>query len=147
MDKQLPLESQPEPVFQTEFVAIHLHKDRSLLLVEWLRQINLEERKIGFLEALKITTQHQLQNWLIDDLQIYIITPEEKNWVLTEFQDLASKTTIQKLAVVTPDFYPALVSNTEFTDKGKQGYKAKGVIQHEVFIDYASALDWLMLPA
>ncbi len=115
-----------------------------MLLVEWKRQITLPERMIGFHKALDFTRQRQIKYWLIDDLQLYIITPEEKEWILTEFQDLASKTSIQKLAVVTSDFYPALVANTDFTDKGKEGYQAKGIIQHEVFTDYESAFGWLL---
>ncbi|WP_205502961.1 hypothetical protein [Rufibacter psychrotolerans] len=146
MTQQFFLKGLSRPVFETEFVSIFLDQSLKLLLLVWKRQITLAERKEGFLKGLELTRQHRLTAWLIDDLQLSIITPEEKEWVLTQFQEEASQTTIQKLAVVTPDFYPSLVANTEFTEKGKQGYQAKGIIQHEVFIDYSSALSWLLAP-
>ncbi len=134
----------PQPDFEEDFVSIHFLASHSLLLLEWKRQITLEERKVGFRKALEITRKNGIRYWLIDDLQLSIITPEEKEWVLSEFQDEASQTTILKLAVVTPDFYPSLVANTEFTEKGKEGYQEKGMIQHEVFPDHSTAVNWLL---
>ncbi|GGK71679.1 hypothetical protein ACD591_04925 [Rufibacter glacialis] len=138
------MNEQPSAAFQTDFVLITTEPVRSLLVLEWRRQITLQERKIGFGKALDLTREMSLLYWLIDDLQLSIITPEEKEWVLSEFQGEASQTSLQKLAVVTPDYYPSLVANTEFTEKGKQGYQAKGQIRHEVFIDHESALNWLL---
>ncbi|ALI97756.1 hypothetical protein [Rufibacter tibetensis] len=144
MDKQYPFKDSPQLVFHKEYVSIHLLEAQSLLLLEWKRQISMEERKVGFQEALAFTHKNQISRWLVDDLQLYIITAEEKEWILTQFQEEASKSPLLKLAVVTADFYPSLVVNTEFTEKTKEGYEAKGVIQHEVFTDYASALHWLL---
>ncbi|KAA3437955.1 hypothetical protein [Rufibacter hautae] len=143
MKTKLPFQEIPPPTFDNDFVSIYLFGGHSLLVLEWKRQITLEERRVGFGQGLKITNQHQIRYWIIDDLQILIISPEEKNWVLTDWIAEASKSSILKLGVVCADYYPVLVANTEFTHQGKEQYETEGVIQHEVFTDYPSALSWL----
>ncbi|WP_210465112.1 MULTISPECIES: hypothetical protein [Rufibacter] len=143
MIDKLPFKEIPPPAFDNDFVSILLFESRSLLVLEWKRQISLEERKVGFWKGLELTNQYQIKNWIIDDLQLYIISPEEKEWVITEWTTEASKSSILKLGVVCADYYPALVANTEFTDQGKEQYESKGVIEHEVFTDYTSALFWI----
>ena len=144
MTNQTRLGDQPRAVYETDFVSISLALEQSLLLLTWLRQISLNERKAGFREALSLTKSYGIKYWLVDDCRLSIITQPEKEWVLTEFQDEASQTTIRRLAVVIADFYPSLMANTDFTAQGKKGYQEKGHIQHEVFPDHESALDWLL---
>lgn len=139
----MPFQEIPQPAFSTDFVSILVFEAYSLLFLKWKRQITLPERKIGFLKGLELTNQHHIRFWLIDDLEISIIREEEKAWILTDWVTESSKSSILKLGVVTPDFYPSLVANTQFTDTGKENYQATGTIQHEVFTDYTSALHWL----
>jgi hypothetical protein len=142
MPNRLPFREIPPPAFQNDFVSIIIFEAYSLLLLKWKRQITLPERKTGFLKGLELTNQHKIRFWLIDDLEIYLISEEEKAWILTDWVEVSSKSSILKLAVVSPDYYPSLVANTEFTGQGKEQYQATGEIRHEVFTDYTSALHW-----
>ena len=143
MPNRLPFREIPPPAFSNDFVSIIVFEAYSLLLLKWKRQITFPERKIGFLKGLELTNQHKIRFWLIDDLEIYLISEEEKAWILTDWVTASSKSSIIKLAVVSPDYYPSLVANTEFTGMGQENYQASGKIQHEVFTDYTSALHWL----
>lgn len=143
MNKQLPFESLSQQLLDNDFVTILLFNVPSLLILEWKRQITLPERQAGFTQALYFTNQRQIKYWLVDDLQLYIISPAEKAWILTEWIEVAVKSSILKLAVVCADYYPALMANTYFTEQGKAQYQCKSCIQHEVFTDYKSAFNWL----
>ena len=144
MIEELPVREKPRQVFDNDFVSILIFDVQSLLILKWKRQINLAERKAGFMEALSFTNKHHLNYWLIDDLQLYVISQAEKTWVLTDWVEASTKSSILKLAVVCADDYSALMANTDFTQEGKEQYQAKGQIEHEVFTDYNTAYNWLL---
>ena len=144
MDQQLPSEAVLNKAIDNDFVAISINLSEALLLLDWKRQISLQERQAGFLQALNLTHQHQIKYWLISDLNIFLISPEEKEWILTEWIELSSKSSILKLAVVCFDNYNLLINGTDFTSQGQQQYQKKGLIKHQVFMDFTSARTWLL---
>ena len=143
MSKQLPIKESPLQLLDNDFVIILLFKVHSLLIVEWKRQITLPERRAGFMQALSFTNQHQVQYWLVDSLQDYAISPPEEDWLLSEWIGVVTQSSILKLAVVWPDYYPALMATMDFTHQIKKQYLSQGDIQHEVLTDYQSAWNWL----
>ena len=143
MSKQLPIKERPLSLMDNDFVVILFYEAQSLLILEWKRQITLPERRAGFIQALSFTNQYQAKYWLVDCLQVYAISEQEKDWLLTEWIAVVTQSPILKLAVVWPDFYPALMASMDFTHQIKEQYLAKGDIQHEVLMDYMSAWDWL----
>ncbi|GEO04007.1 hypothetical protein AAE02nite_16710 [Adhaeribacter aerolatus] len=134
----------PATAVENEFVLISLNLSESLLLLEWKRQISLAERQAGFLQALELTHQNGIKYWLISDLNIFFISPEEKRWILTDWIELASNSSILKLAVVVLEDYNVLMNSTDFTSRGQQQYQENGVIEHQVFMDFTSARTWLL---
>lgn len=129
-------------VFHTPYVSVLYDESISLLTIYWKRQINLEERKNGFLWALQYSDTHQVRNWLIDDAEIFLITPAEKEWITYTWTRLVAGSCIQKIAVVTPEQLPGLISNTPFTEEAQKQYAAFGHTRHEVFTDHQMALAW-----
>ena len=144
MSRYLPYEELSRNVIENNYVSISINLSESLLLLEWKRQITLQERISGFLQALSITHQHQIKYWLISDLNIFFISPEEKNWILTDWVEVASKSSILKLAVVCFENYDMLINGTDFTSQGQHQYQEKGIIEHHVFLDFTSARTWLL---
>ncbi|WP_026463902.1 hypothetical protein [Adhaeribacter aquaticus] len=144
MEDQIISEIILEQVFENDFITILWAKDKSLFNLIWKRQITLTERKEGTLKAFSLTKELLIHYWLIDDLQLSYLSPEEKDWIIKEWIYLASTSPILKLGVVTTEYYPALLANTDFTQACKTLYQSISVIQHEVFIDYTTALNWLL---
>lgn len=144
MKNKLPFNDLPAQTIDTDSVSIALYPIQSLLILVWKRQINLEERIAGFKQGLVLTKQYQIKNWLIDDLHLYYISPAEKAWVLSDWIDAAVQSSILKMAVVCSEYYHTLMANIEFTSQGQKQYQSKGIIGHEVFPDYSSALIWLL---
>lgn len=133
-----------EEVFQNEFVSMLYSEDFSLLTVKWKRQIDLEERKEGFLWGLDFSVANKVKYWLIDDEEIFVITSEEQKWVENEWTELVAKSDIRRIAVLHPDHYNSLVTFTGFTQRAQKNYQHHGTTQHEVFTDYQTALEWLL---
>lgn len=130
-------------LLDNEYLTISIHRTESLLFLDWKRQISLSERKTGFLHALNLTYQYNINNWLISDLNIFFISPEEKDWLLTEWIELASKSPILKIAVVCSENYDLLINGNDFTSLGQKQYQNKGKIEHLVFMDFPIARTWI----
>ena len=131
-------------VFRNDFVVVHYGESDSLLLIEWRRQVDLEERKEIFLWAYHFSIDQLVKNWLINDEEIFIITSQERKWINDTFTRLAAEAGIRKIAVYVPEyFYNSLLTMTDFTQDAQEIYKQLGVTEHEVFTDYNMALTWL----
>ncbi|WP_162427234.1 hypothetical protein [Pontibacter pudoricolor] len=130
-------------VLQNDFVTILLD-DANILTIKWERQIDFEERKQIFLWGLTYSVGKNVKNWLIDDEQIYIITSQEREWVVNDWPPLAAEAGIKKIAVFLPeDLSSSQLTLTDFTERAQSHYERLGVTQHEVFTDYDTALVWL----
>jgi hypothetical protein len=129
-------------VLLNSYVSILYYSEESLLVIRWKRQITFKERKDGFLWAYWFSCSHAVKNWLIDDEEIFHISPAEKEWVTNTWTKLVATSEIRKIAVVTPVHLPGLMANTQFTESAQKQYKAFGHTRHEVFTDYDLALAW-----
>ncbi|SFH21097.1 hypothetical protein [Pontibacter chinhatensis] len=131
-------------VLRNDFVVVRYAEADSLLLIDWNRQIEPEERQAAFLWCIQFSVDEQVKNWLINDEEIFIITSEEREWVSHTFTRLAAEAGIRKVAVFVPeDFYSGLQTLTDFTQDAQEIYRQFGVTEHEVFTDYSMALIWL----
>jgi hypothetical protein len=135
-------ENTTREVLRNNYVSILYDRTASLLILKWKRQINLKERKSGFLWAYWFSCARSVANWLIDDEEIFLISPAEKEWVTHTWTRLVAKSPIQKIAVVTPASLPDLMTNVEFTESAQKQYETFGHTRHEVFTDYSLALTW-----
>ncbi|WP_026464968.1 hypothetical protein [Adhaeribacter aquaticus] len=140
---QINLKDKTQQVFDNEFLSIQVISKKSLLILIWKRQITLNERKEGYTLALSITAKNNITFWLVDDLQLFFIGLEEMEWLATEWIETASNSSLLKVGVVSSDYYPALIANTEFTNSIGSQFQSRTKIQHEVFTDYITALNWL----
>jgi hypothetical protein len=131
-----------QEVLGNNYVSILYHKEASLLIIKWKRQIDLDERKDGFMWAYRFSCSHAVKNWLIDDKEIFLITPAEKEWVTYTWTKLVATSDIKKIAVVIPGNLPYIISNVPFTQEAQKQYEASGETRHEVFTDYHLALTW-----
>jgi hypothetical protein len=129
-------------VLVNNFVSILYCSEKSLLIIKWKRQINLTERKEGFMWAYQFSCSHAVKNWLIDDEEIFLISPAEKEWITYTWTKLVASSEIRKIAVVTPIHVPGLMTNTQFTEEAQKQYTAAGHTRHEVFTDHDLALAW-----
>jgi hypothetical protein len=129
-------------VLNNNCVLILFHEEESLLLIKWKRQISFQERKDGFLWAYRFSCSHAVKNWLLDDNEIFLITPAEKEWVTYTWTKLVARSDIKKIAVVIPGHITDLTANVEFTEEAKRQYETFGPTRHEVFTDYHLALAW-----
>lgn len=130
-------------VLRNDCVSINLKTEDALLVVTWQRQITYSERQETFLWAYDFSKQNSVKNWLVDDEALFLITPEEKDWVANTWTRLVSDSQIEKIAVVTSDHFPNLMANAEFTLVSQKKYKQHGRTEHEVFIDHHLAYQWL----
>lgn len=131
-------------VLRNDFVVVRYAVADALLLIDWNRQIEPEERQAAFLWCIQFSVDEQVKNWLINDEEIFIITSEEREWVSHTFTRLAAEAGIRKVAVYVPEyFYSHLLTLTGFTQDAQQIYERLGVTEHEVFTDYDMALTWL----
>jgi len=130
-------------VLRNDCVAINLETESALLVVKWQRQITSKERQETYLWAHDFSKQNGIKNWLVDDEALFLITPEEKDWVTNTWTRLVSDTQIEKIALVTSDHFPNLLSNVAFTTAAQVNYRQHGSTEHEVFIDHQLAYRWL----
>lgn len=130
-------------VLRNEFVSINLQPEDDLLIVKWKRQITCAERQETFLWAYNFSKQNNIKNWLVDDEALFLITPEEKDWITNTWTRLVSDSRIEKIAVVTTDHFPNLLANAAFTTASQLKYRQYGGTEHEVFIDQQLAFQWL----
>ena len=130
-------------VLRNDCVAINVKTENDLLLVKWQRQITCSERQETFLWAYDFSKKNSIKNWLVDDEALFLITPEEKDWVTNTWTRLVSDSQIEKIAVVTSDHFPNLLGNAEFTMASQVNYKQHGATELEVFIEHELAYHWL----
>lgn len=140
MDKPTP---QSAVALRNDCVKITHLPEKALLLLKWCRQITFTERRDTFLWAYDFSKKHGVKNWLLDDEHIFIITPEEKEWVTHTWTELVASSDIAKIAVVTSDHFPNLLANADFTTTAQEKYRHHGATEHEVFTDYHLAYQWL----
>jgi hypothetical protein len=133
-----------EEILRNGFVSLRYDAMRSLLMLKWLRQIDFEERREGFLRALDFSIGNNIKYWLIDDAEIFVITSQEQRWVENEWTALVATSGISKIAVLLPDHYNSLVAFTGFTQRAQKKYQHHGTTRHEVFTDHQTALQWLL---
>jgi hypothetical protein len=133
----------PVVVFENSYLVLSKSAADSLLILRWKRQINFEERVEGFMEAYSYSRQHQIRNWLINDEEIFLITPQEKQWVAGTWAELVAQTNISKIAVFTSASYTVLIAHTEFTLQAQENYKRYGKTRYEVFADLTTAISWI----
>jgi hypothetical protein len=129
-------------VLDNNCVSVVYQPEESLLIITWKRQISLAERKETFLWAYEFSCAHAICNWLIDDEEIFLITPAEKDWITHTWTQLVATSGIRKIAVVTPLHLPGLLSNLQFTAEAKKQYATFGHTRHEVFTDHQLARNW-----
>ncbi len=144
MTKYLAFKDSAVKVFELDFVTIFLHSSESLLLLEWNRQINFIERKEGYLQAINFVCQYGVKSWLINAQHLYYISPEEKNWILTEWVEIASQSPLLKFAVVCYDNYNLLIDKTNFTRQEQMLFQKNGKIEYRVFMNFTCALPWIL---
>ncbi len=144
MTKYLALKNVATKVFELDFVTIFLHPAESLLLLEWKRQINFMERKVGYRQAIDLICQYGVKNWLINAQHLYYISPEEKNWILTEWVEIACQSPLVKFGVVCYDNYNLLIDKMNFTNHEQKLFQAKGKIDYRVFMNFTCALPWIL---
>jgi len=144
MQDHLPFQDVVTQVIEHDFVTITLYQARSLLLLEWKHQISFVERKIGFLQALDLTNQYQIKNWIASDQHLFFISPEEKNWLLTDWIVLVSQSPLLKLAVVYPEDYNYVIDTISFISQGQKQYQAKGKVELRTFNNFTSAFPWVL---
>ncbi|MEJ8803479.1 hypothetical protein [Pontibacter sp. H249] len=131
-------------VLKNDYVVVRYCEADSLLIVDWQRQVEIEERKKVFLWGNQFSTDNHIKNWFINDEEIYIITPEERKWISNTWIKLVAEAGVRKVAVYVPEyFYNTLLTLTDFTQEAQDVYKQLGVTEHEVFTDYNMALTWL----
>ena len=130
-------------VLRNDCVSINLKTEDALLVVKWQRQITCNERQETFLWAYDFSKQNGIKNWLVDDEALFLITPEEKDWVANTWTRLVSDSQIEKIAVVTSDHFPNLMANAEYTTTTQRKYQQHSSLEHEVFIDHQLAYQWL----
>ena len=130
-------------VLRNDHVSINLKMEDALLVVKWQRQITYLERQETYLWAYDFSKQNGIKNWLVDDEALFLITPEEKEWVTNTWTRLVSDTQIEKIAVVTSDHFPNLMANAAFTMAAQDNYRQYSSTEHEVFIDHQLAYRWL----
>ncbi|WP_266204564.1 hypothetical protein [Pontibacter kalidii] len=133
-----------EEVFRNGFVSILYYEAGSLLTIQWMRQIDFDERREGFLWALDFSIENKVRHWLIDDAEIFVITSQEQRWVENEWTALVATSDISKIAVLLPDHYNSLVAFRGFTQRAQKNYQHHGTARHEVFMDKQTALQWLL---
>ncbi|WP_139307961.1 hypothetical protein [Pontibacter flavimaris] len=133
-----------EEILRNGFVSLRYDAAHALLTLKWLRQIDFEERREGFLRALDFSIGNDIRYWLIDDAEIFVITSQEQHWVENEWTALVATSGISKIAVLLTDHYNSLVSFTGFTQRAQKKYQHHGSARHEVFMDQQTALQWLL---
>lgn len=143
MEQAKGFKSDSKFVLQNNCVII-LYDEAETLIIQWERQINLEERKEIFFWARQFSMDHKVKNWLIDDEEIYIMTTQEKEWIENSWPPLAAEAGLAKIAVYLPDYnFSSLQTLTDFTQRAQKHYEQLDVTQHEVFTDYHTALTWV----
>ena len=129
-------------LFQNDFIKIQISQQLSLLTIEWLRQINFQERVIGYEAAFKFLKEFRVENVLLNNEKIYLFTTLEKAWVADSLKGLAEEIEVKKVALVTSDLYKNMADLSDYIDTVKKSHIDLEIIQHEFFMDSESAKLW-----
>lgn len=143
MDSNQLLEHNATIKIEEEFGTISLYEAESLILVDWKRQVAFEERKFCLLEALSLINQYQVKYLLINDQNIFYLSPGDKNWIACDWVESASASSLLKIGVVFLENYDMLINSTDFTSQLQKLYKEKGKIQLRAFTNFPCALAWV----
>ena len=128
MSNYLPFKKAPSRIIENDFVIINLYEEDSIIFVGWKRQIVLEERKMSLLQALDLTNHYQVKNWIISDQNIYYLSSEEENWIFSDWVEIASRSSLEKISIVFQENYNMLIQTTDFTTQLQNQYMAYGFI-------------------
>src|SRR5688500_207001 len=109
-------------LFRNDFVEVRYEEAYSLVVIQWKRQITLNERQIGYKTAFEYIKGHQATSLLVNNEKIFLFTPQEKLWLSGALNNWISETKIQKLALVTSDLYKNLTDLAEFIEEVKDMY-------------------------
>ena len=124
------------------YVSILYYSEESLLVIRWKRQITFKKRKDGFLWAYWFSCSHGVRNWLLDEEEILLISPAEKEWLTNTWARLVASSPIRKIAVVSPAHMPGLMTNIQVPESAQQQQETPGLLRQHVFADYDLALAW-----
>ena len=129
-------------LFQNEYVKISLKGKISLVILQWQRQISVAERIAGYETVFEIIKRLQISNLLVDNEQIFLFTGEEKKWIGQNFSQWIQELKLKKFAIVTSDIYKNLTDLVLFVENMKLTYQSLGMVAHEFFTDYDTAMLW-----
>ncbi len=133
-----------ETVANTEFYDILVDKDNSILVYRWketILDLNEEEYKEGFLEALKYLEEYRPVHVIHDSrTQVYPITPELQKWIMNEITPRFKAVGVKKIAYVMPKDFLSKLALEQLVLKlisFKQG------IKRMYFDDFDAAVEWM----
>ena len=68
-------------LLQNNFVEMQLIRPFSLLIIKWKRQISFEERVFGYWAATEYLKEYQVENLLVNNEKIFLLSGSDKNWL------------------------------------------------------------------
>lgn len=144
MDSMIPLQHNATIKIDEEFGAISLYEAESLILADWKRQVTFEERKACLLQALELIKQYQVKYLLINNHNIFYLSPAEKNWIACDWVESVSSSSLLKIGAVFFENYNMLINSINFTSQLQKLYKEKGKIQLRAFTNFPCAIAWIL---
>ena len=130
-------------LFKNEFLEIGIDEPISLLVLRWKRQITSEERVAGYERAFAYLKSYAIRNMLVDNEAIFLFSQHDKAWLAETFNQWISEARIKRFALVTSDLYKNLTDLGDFIASIKKTYPLLGNVEHEFFIDYKTARQWI----
>lgn len=125
---------------ETDFVSISINLQSSTLTIRWKKTPQSREYRLGMLKAGRALKQHRLENVLLNNQRLGMLTLEDQGWLVNTSIGLLPETNLKKLAVVTAADSLQQMSSEVIGCKLKE---ARLPYTAHYFLSEEEAIEWL----
>ena len=124
------------------YLSFNYREDLEIMILRWLKEVNSEQLRHGYEEALRKAQEFKVRHWLFDLRGRGPVTKEDENWVTNNFFPRA------EAQFQEPNYFAYLVSPSHeqhFQVNGKvETLNCKtSICRFQIFTSEQDAVNWL----
>jgi len=133
--------------FVSDYLSLDFRADLNLLVMRWLRDVNLAELQAGFAEAQALVEQHGAHHWFVDVRRRGALNASDSAWVADVFLPQMARQLEPKLLVVAYLLAPfrakAIQEQAPLHNTVARAQASTQPYRLSTFLDEAAAVEWL----
>ncbi|MFD2248039.1 hypothetical protein [Pontibacter ruber] len=131
-----------EVLYETDFVQIAMDKQKSILLLRWLRPVESTEYKVGIQKAAYFVVELKAKKVMVDNHLIGVLTIDDQRLVTKVSIKVFSEVKLERMAVISS---PDTLQQITFEKLISKIEEKVPFVHTQYFFTESEALEWLIL--